>query len=72
MSEPTSALSFEDLIIRVAEILGIAGWDTTDGTILVPVTDKYSLELCVRLVNNAIRMFIADAPPKGWRWMKRR
>lgn len=71
MAEPTSALSFEDLVKRVAELLEIADWDTTDGSLLVPVTDKYSLEQCVRYVNNGIRMFIADAPPKGWRWMKR-
>jgi len=71
MAEPTSALSFEDLVKRVAELLQIADWDTTDGTLVVPVTDKYSLDLCVRCVNNGIRMFIADAPPKGWRWMKR-
>lgn len=71
MSEPTSALSFEDLVVRVAELLGIADWDTTDNTPIVPVSDKYSLEQCVRYANNAIRMFIADAPPKGWRWMKR-
>lgn len=69
--EPTSALSFEDLVKRVAELLEIADWDSTDKSLLVPVTDKYSLEQCVRYVNNGIRMFIADAPPKGWRWMKR-
>lgn len=71
MSEPTSTLSFEDLVKRIAELLEIADWDTTDGTLLVPVTDKYDLEQCVRYANNAIRMFIADAPPKGWRWMNR-
>ncbi|KKL26009.1 hypothetical protein LCGC14_2399580 [marine sediment metagenome] len=71
MSEPTSALSFEDLVKRVAELLEIADWDTSDGTLVVPVTDKYSLEQCIRYVNNGIRMFIADAPPKGWRWMER-
>jgi len=74
MAEPTSALSFEDLVVRVAELLGIADWDATDGTPLVPVSsnsNRYDLSLCVRIVNNAIRMFIADAPPKGWRWMKR-
>lgn len=74
MSEPTSALSFEDLVVRVAELLGVADWDATDGTPIVPISDntnRYDLSLCVRIVNNAIRMFIADAPPKGWRWMKR-
>jgi len=71
MAEPTSALSFEDLVKRIAETLEIADYDTTDGTLIVPVVDKYHLQLCVRYVNNAIRMFIADAPPKGWRWMNR-
>lgn len=71
MAEPTGVLSFEDLVMRLAELLEVADWDTTDGTMLVPVTNKYSLEQCVRYANNGIRMFIADAPPKGWKWMKR-
>ena len=74
MAEPTSALSFEDLVVRVAELLEIADWDATDGNPIVPVSDntnRYNMSLCVRIANNAIRMFIADAPPKGWRWMKR-
>jgi hypothetical protein len=28
-------------------------------------------DLCKRIVNNAIRMFINDAPPpNGWRWLR--
>ena len=70
MAEPTN-LSYEDLIIAVAELLEIADWDTTDGDILAPVSDAYNLSLCKRIVNNAIRMFVGDGPPKGWRWMRR-
>jgi len=71
MTEPTSSLSYEDLIIAVAELLEIADWDSTDGDILAPVSDAYNLSLCQRIVNNAMRMFIGDSPPKGWRWMRR-
>jgi hypothetical protein len=68
MSEPTSVLTFSDLIIEVAHKLGIAYYGT-DGTgdAQVPV-DAHDLALCKRIVNNAIRMFIHDAPRNGWRW----
>jgi len=33
--------------------------------------DQFSFELCKDVVNGAIEMFIADAPRKGWRWMRR-
>ena len=71
MAAPDSLLTFEDMIIAVAELLEIADWDTTDGGIILPVSDAYNFNLCKRIVNNAIRMFVGDGPPKGWRWMRR-
>ncbi|KKL84758.1 hypothetical protein LCGC14_1961510, partial [marine sediment metagenome] len=71
MAEPTSALSFEGLILRVAREAGIA-YHGSSGTerAMVPV-DAHDLDLCKRIVTDGIRMFIADAPENGWRWMRR-
>jgi len=69
MSEPSGASTMSDLVLRVAEKLGIAEY-TSAGLIHVP-TDQFNLNLCKRYVNNGIRMFMADAPRKGWRWMRR-
>jgi len=68
-AEPSGATSMSDLMLRVAEKLGIAEY-TSAGLIHVP-TDQFNLNLCKRYVNNGIRMFMADAPKKGWRWMRR-
>lgn len=71
MAEPTSALSYYDLILRVAREAGIAYYGSAgDEPAMIPV-DAHDLDLCKKIVNDAIRMFIADAPPKGWRWMRR-
>lgn len=71
MPEPTSSLSFEDLIIRVAELSGTTyhGVDG-QGRATVPI-DQFELDKCKRIVNDGIRMFIASAPPNGWHWMNR-
>jgi hypothetical protein len=70
MSEPTSTLTFRDLVKEVAHKLGI-GYYGSDGTEeLQAPTDTHDLDECKRHVNNAIRMFINDAPrPNGWRWL---
>lgn len=67
--EPTSALTFSDLILEVAYKIGVAyyGADGT-GAAAIPV-DAHDLALCKRIVNKAVRKFINDAPPpSGWRW----
>ena len=69
MAEPNRASTMSDLVLRVAEKLGIAEY-TSAGLIHVP-TDQFNLNLCKRYVTNGIRMFMADAPRKGWRWMRR-
>ena len=70
MSEPTSVLTFSDLILEVAYKLGIAYYGAAgDEAAQVPI-DPHDLDLCKRTVNNAIRMFIHDAPAGGWRWLR--
>ncbi|KKN55894.1 hypothetical protein LCGC14_0577850 [marine sediment metagenome] len=68
-SEPSNAKTFYDLIIHVAEKLHIVDY-RSNGTLLIP-TDQYGFELCKRVVNGGIEMFITDCPEKGWRWMRR-
>jgi len=71
MSEPTSRLTTADLIMRIARKAGIAYYGANgDEKAMVPI-DTYNLELCKDLLNDAIRMFISDAPARGWRWQRR-
>ena len=68
-AEPSNARTMSDLMLRVAEKLGIAEYRST-GQLHIPV-DQYNFNLCKRYVTNGISMFMADSPPKGWRWMRR-
>lgn len=70
ITEPTSALTFADLITEVAYKIGCADYGSTGtGAPSIP-TDPHDLILCQRIVNKAIRMFINDGPkPSGWRWL---
>lgn len=71
MAEPTSNYSFHDLILRVAKVAGIAYHGAAgDEKALIPI-DEYDLIRCKEVVNQGIKTFIADAPPNGWRWMRR-
>jgi hypothetical protein len=71
MSEPTSALSIEGLVLRIAREIGVADYgDNGQGIAMIP-TDPHDLDLCRRVVRDGIRAFIAAAPPVGWRWMRR-
>ena len=70
MAEPTSALTFADLIIELARKMGTAFYGTAgDESVQVP-TDVHDLTEARRMVNSAIRMFVNDAPRTGWRWAK--
>lgn len=70
MAEPTMALTYEDLILTVAEQLGVAYYgDNGDEAAQVP-TDDFLLDKCKRYVQDGIRMFVADSPPAGWRWQR--
>lgn len=71
MSEPTSALSLYDMILRVAVAARVA-YHGSDGQAraMVPV-DEYEFQRCLDVVNDGIRFFISLAPETGWRWMSR-
>lgn len=71
MAEPTSALSYQSLLLRVAEFYGIASYDSNNLP-FIPVDDAFNFSECKRLVTEGIRMFIANPPTNGkWRWMHR-
>lgn len=69
-TEPTSALTYEDLIIEVALLLSVAYYGAAGDEAPQVPTDAHDLAECKRYVNNGIRMFLADAPPNGWRWTR--
>jgi len=71
VSEPTSILTFRDLVIEVARKIGVASYGTDGaGEVAVP-TVVHDLSECKRLVNNGIRMLYADGPPpNGWRFTR--
>lgn len=71
MSEPTSRLTAYDLIMRIARKAGIAYYGASGNEKAMAPIDTYNLELCKDLMNDAVRMFISDAPLRGWRWQRR-
>jgi hypothetical protein len=73
MTEPNAALTYGDLILAVAERLGVAFYGANgDQAAQIPdaATMPYELDRCKRFVQDGIRMFMADAPPNGWRWQR--
>ncbi|MCX7429361.1 MAG: hypothetical protein NTW96_27525 [Planctomycetia bacterium] len=69
-SEPTGALTFDDLILEAALFLSVAYYGADGTEVAQTPVNVYDLAECKRYVNNAIRMFIADAPKNGWRWSR--
>lgn len=71
MSEPNSYLSMQELCTKIAKDAGNAyrGPAGTSRSML-PI-DKDDLQDIKDVINDGIRMFIADAPLTGWRWPKR-
>ncbi len=68
--EPTSALTFGDLVLEVARELGVAYYGVAgDEEIQIP-DNAMDRDECERHVNNGLRMFFADAPPTGWRFLR--
>lgn len=70
MAEPTAALTYGDLILAVAEQLGVAYYGAAGDEAAQVPTSVYELDRCKRFVQDGIRMFMADAPPTGWRWQR--
>ena len=69
-SEPTSAKTYEDLILAVAIQQGVAYYGDEGGEVAQIPIDVFDLSECKRHVNNGISMFLMDAPPQGWRCME--
>ncbi len=65
MAEPTFAMTFQDLIVDVAEFLGFSPYSGGEGVASIP-TDAHDLDLCKRLVNAGWRRFINSNP--RWEW----
>lgn len=65
--EPTSALNFGSLVTNVAYKLGVASYGSTGTGVPALPTDPYNLSICQTIVNDAIRMLIADGGGK-WYW----
>jgi hypothetical protein len=70
VTEPNSALTFGDLILTVAERLGVAYYGVNGDEVAQVPTDAFTLDKCKRYVYDGIRMLMADAPPEGWRWQR--
>lgn len=67
MADPSIGLTFSDLILRVAEYLGVAYYGAAgDQMAQVPV-DVHDLDLCKRMVNDGYRRFVTESPL--WRFM---
>jgi hypothetical protein len=56
---------------KIAHEHGSAYYGGGSGRAMIPADDEYNLQLTKEIVNDGIKMFIADAPVKGWRWMRR-
>lgn len=71
MSAPTSEYTIRDLIRRVAKAAGIAYYGSAGtGHATIPV-DDHDFSQCLDVVNDGIKMFMANAPKNGWRWRNR-
>ena len=71
MAEPTSALGFYDLLLRIAEKAGMAYYGSSgQNKALVPV-DAFNLDKCRRIINDGFRLFVSSPPIRGWHWQSR-
>ncbi|MBW2604707.1 MAG: hypothetical protein JRE28_10405 [Deltaproteobacteria bacterium] len=71
MAEPTSALLVYDLVKEVALAAEIGYYGTTGNEEAMIPTDRSDLDRCIKVVNDAVRHFIAHGPVGGWRWRNR-
>lgn len=71
MAEPTSALGFYDILLRIAEKAGMAYYGSLgQGKAIAPV-DAFNLDKCKRIINDGFRLFVANPPEHGWHWQER-
>lgn len=72
MAEPTSALSYRELITELARLAGTAYYGSTGLMPAMPPIDNNALDEIKGVVNRGIKMFMADGPKNGWRWRHRK
>ena len=72
MAQPTSRLTYQELIRKIAKRAGNAYYSETGGKEAMVPIDLYDLYYCKDIAIDGIRMFMADAPRTGWRWQKRK
>lgn len=71
MAEPTSKLTYQELIRKIANKAGLAyTGESGDKSPMVPI-DAFNLGFCKDIATDGLRMFISDAPKRGWKWQKR-
>jgi hypothetical protein len=62
MADPTLGLTFQDLITRVAETIGLAYYGAAGNQVAQNPVDVHDLDVCKRLVNDGYRRFINSNP----------
>jgi hypothetical protein len=68
--EPTSALTFGDLILAAAIKARMAYYGADGQSVPSIPIDPHDLALLSDVVNKGVRMLISDGPgPNGWRWL---
>jgi hypothetical protein len=67
---PKTALTFDSLVLRVAERLGIAEY-RSDGTAMLPVTNLFSLSKACEMVQRGVGMLFDASPNEGWHFTRR-
>ena len=72
MAEPTSALSYRELVTEIARLSGTAYYGSTGLMLAMPPIDNNALDEIKGVINRGIKMFVADAPINGWRWRHRK
>lgn len=71
MAEVTSRLTTYDLVLEIALAAEIAYYGTTGQEAEMIPIDPVDLARCLRVLNHAVRDFIAKSPSEGWRWRNR-
>lgn len=67
---PKMAETFDSLVLKVAERLGVADY-RTDGTPMLPVSDPFKLSKACEMVQRGVNMLIDASPAEGWYFTRR-
>ncbi len=72
MAEPTSALSYRELVTEIARLAGTAYYGSTGLMPAMPPIDNNAFDEIRGVITRGIKMFIADGPKNGWNWRHRK